>query len=452
MKHEVIFSILATFVVLVGAACNSSSGRPGPPAVRPDQIADFNFLLRGELRRMPRIRRQGRSLDCSQRSNFPRDCRRCGDSSHGQQRSDWHADAGFRAKRRWNAHRPADRHSGAWSSFLGPARSSPRCESSTLCGADSGRAATRRPSVCNVLFRLSWPGRQGRHEGKFDRGPVLPLARKRSISPHDGDCRAARARRSGLARGRTRQTDVGAGSFGCRGLAVVATAHQCRPTEPHPGSNFLDERNSMTPHDEPAELRTPSASVPSEAGISRRAMLFKLGLLFNGLVAAMLAVPILGYILSPAIREKKDGYESWLSLGELEKFPAGETRLATYRNPVVVRGTGKQQISRAGFEMSMGRNSRSLRSIAHTLAARFAGFRSRAYSCAHAMGAPTTRMVRAPRALRCVDCLSTPTRSWMESSSSRPGNCRHRGRPRIVCRGGNHALDQECRRVARPAP
>jgi mono/diheme cytochrome c family protein len=45
VKHEVIFSILATFVVLVGAACNSSSGRPGPPAVRPDQIADFNFLF-----------------------------------------------------------------------------------------------------------------------------------------------------------------------------------------------------------------------------------------------------------------------------------------------------------------------------------------------------------------------------------------------------------------------
>ncbi len=44
MKHEVIFSILAISIVLVGAACNSSSGRPGPPAVRPDQIADFNFL------------------------------------------------------------------------------------------------------------------------------------------------------------------------------------------------------------------------------------------------------------------------------------------------------------------------------------------------------------------------------------------------------------------------
>lgn len=44
MKYEVICSILATLAVLVGAACSSSSGRPGPPAVRPDQIADFAFL------------------------------------------------------------------------------------------------------------------------------------------------------------------------------------------------------------------------------------------------------------------------------------------------------------------------------------------------------------------------------------------------------------------------
>ena len=34
MKHEVIVSILATFAVLVGAACSSSSGRPGPPVIR----------------------------------------------------------------------------------------------------------------------------------------------------------------------------------------------------------------------------------------------------------------------------------------------------------------------------------------------------------------------------------------------------------------------------------
>ncbi len=72
-----------------------------------------------------------------------------------------------------------------------------------------------------------------------------------------------------------------------------------------------------------------------ETGISRRAMLVKLGLLLNGLVGAALAVPIVRYLLSPVIREKKFGYESWLSLGGLEQFPSGQTRLATYRNPVV---------------------------------------------------------------------------------------------------------------------
>jgi len=75
--------------------------------------------------------------------------------------------------------------------------------------------------------------------------------------------------------------------------------------------------------------------VSAENGMSRRAMLVKLGLLLNGIVGAFLAVPIVRYLLSPVIREKKFGYESWLSLGGLERFPAGQTRLATYRNPVV---------------------------------------------------------------------------------------------------------------------
>jgi len=71
-----------------------------------------------------------------------------------------------------------------------------------------------------------------------------------------------------------------------------------------------------------------------EEAVSRRAIV-KLGLVFNGIVAACVAVPILRYLLSPISRERKTGYESWLSLGGLEQFPAGQTRLATYRNPVV---------------------------------------------------------------------------------------------------------------------
>jgi menaquinol-cytochrome c reductase iron-sulfur subunit len=73
----------------------------------------------------------------------------------------------------------------------------------------------------------------------------------------------------------------------------------------------------------------------TDNGISRRTALARLGLFLNGVVGVFLAVPIVRYLLSPVTREKKTGYESWLSLGALEQFPAGETRLSTYRNPVI---------------------------------------------------------------------------------------------------------------------
>ena len=75
--------------------------------------------------------------------------------------------------------------------------------------------------------------------------------------------------------------------------------------------------------------------------LSRRGMLMKLGILFNAAVGTILAVPIVRYILSPVIRERKPGYESWLSLGALTQFPAGQTRLATYRNPVMTPSDGE---------------------------------------------------------------------------------------------------------------
>ncbi len=70
-------------------------------------------------------------------------------------------------------------------------------------------------------------------------------------------------------------------------------------------------------------------------GFTRRDVLMKIGILLNGIVAAVLAVPIVRYLLSPVARGRKGGYESWVPLGNLEQFPSGQTRLATYRNPVV---------------------------------------------------------------------------------------------------------------------
>jgi len=74
---------------------------------------------------------------------------------------------------------------------------------------------------------------------------------------------------------------------------------------------------------------------PSSNDVTRRGFFAKIALLFNGFVGLALAVPVFRYLGSPVTRERKPGYDSWLPLGSLDKFPAGETRLATYRNPMV---------------------------------------------------------------------------------------------------------------------
>jgi quinol---cytochrome c reductase iron-sulfur subunit, bacillus type len=74
---------------------------------------------------------------------------------------------------------------------------------------------------------------------------------------------------------------------------------------------------------------------------SRRGMFMKLGVLFNAAVGTLLAVPIVRYLLSPVIRERKPGYESWLSLGSLVQYPEGQTRLATYRHPLANPSDGE---------------------------------------------------------------------------------------------------------------
>ncbi|MGC2718305.1 MAG: Rieske 2Fe-2S domain-containing protein, partial [Candidatus Acidiferrales bacterium] len=71
------------------------------------------------------------------------------------------------------------------------------------------------------------------------------------------------------------------------------------------------------------------------SGLTRRDVLMKIGIFLNGVVALILAVPVVRYLLSPVARGQKGAYQSWIPLGDLTEFPAGETRLTTYRNPVV---------------------------------------------------------------------------------------------------------------------
>jgi menaquinol-cytochrome c reductase iron-sulfur subunit len=74
--------------------------------------------------------------------------------------------------------------------------------------------------------------------------------------------------------------------------------------------------------------------------ITRRGAFAKLGLLLNAVVGMLLGVPMARYLLSPVARGRLGTGGSWLSLGPLEQFPPGQTRLATYRNPLVAPSDG----------------------------------------------------------------------------------------------------------------
>ena len=91
------------------------------------------------------------------------------------------------------------------------------------------------------------------------------------------------------------------------------------PTKPAPKDNELSSSNEL----------------------SRRGFFTKIGILFNGLAAAVLAVPVVGFLASSITRGRAGGYLSWVPLGPVSDFPEGETRLATFRNPYVMPTDGK---------------------------------------------------------------------------------------------------------------
>ena len=84
-------------------------------------------------------------------------------------------------------------------------------------------------------------------------------------------------------------------------------------------------------------LITPS----SDATLSRRGFLMKLGILFNGFAALVVATPVARFLFSSVTHGRENGYLSWVPLGSVQDFPEGETRLATFLNPNVMPTDGK---------------------------------------------------------------------------------------------------------------
>jgi Rieske Fe-S protein len=68
-----------------------------------------------------------------------------------------------------------------------------------------------------------------------------------------------------------------------------------------------------------------------EKPVTRRSLLMKVGIALNAVVGVAIATPVIAYLLSPV--KKKGAYNSWISLGSLDQFPVGQTRLADFENP-----------------------------------------------------------------------------------------------------------------------
>jgi Rieske Fe-S protein len=68
-----------------------------------------------------------------------------------------------------------------------------------------------------------------------------------------------------------------------------------------------------------------------EKKVTRRTLLMKIGIAMNAIVGIAIATPVIGYLLSPV--KRKGAYNQWISLGSLNQFPEGQTRLAEFVNP-----------------------------------------------------------------------------------------------------------------------
>ena len=98
------------------------------------------------------------------------------------------------------------------------------------------------------------------------------------------------------------------------------------------------EQNSQS---DPNSTAAGSGANPGNAAHSRRVFLFKLSLLLNGAVGAVLAAPIIRAICWARRWREAPRWTRGFDLGPLTDFPEGETRLVDFPNPVTTAWDGQ---------------------------------------------------------------------------------------------------------------
>jgi menaquinol-cytochrome c reductase iron-sulfur subunit len=76
------------------------------------------------------------------------------------------------------------------------------------------------------------------------------------------------------------------------------------------------------------------------AAHSRRVFLFKMSLLLNSAVGILFAIPLVGYLLGPAMK-KGSSVGAWIKIGSADDFTVGETHLTDFQSPVASLGDGE---------------------------------------------------------------------------------------------------------------
>jgi menaquinol-cytochrome c reductase iron-sulfur subunit len=88
-----------------------------------------------------------------------------------------------------------------------------------------------------------------------------------------------------------------------------------------------DRMNDSRPCSDCPSSASGRAGVPSP---DRRRFLSRMSLGMAAVAAALAGVPFIGFLFSPVVRRQR---EAWRSVGGLDEFPQGHTRMVTYLDP-----------------------------------------------------------------------------------------------------------------------
>ncbi len=89
--------------------------------------------------------------------------------------------------------------------------------------------------------------------------------------------------------------------------------------------------STKQPHQGCAGCDCGKNSGSADKNTARRGFMFKLGAGLVGIGGVLASLPIVGFVLGPARTRYRN---EWVDLGAIAAFPPGETRFATFLNPI----------------------------------------------------------------------------------------------------------------------